>query len=247
MKTANKNCALCKNMGPLHNSHIIPEFMYKPIYNGKHHLILRKSGFKVKTRPLQKGIREKLLCDNCEGQLSVYEKYVREILHGGTEITIQQFNDRIIISGLDYAKVRLFFLSLIWRMSVASKHEIWRNVDLGPHQEIIRDMIFSENPGSQWEYSFLSIIPLFNGTIFDDWILEPAWVRTKFGRLYNFIVGGCIYLFHVSKQHIEKEAGQWLIHPNGTWAISLKDAEKIKFLRYEAKKIYRASKHGANQ
>ena len=121
MKKINNTCALCKNKGNLQNSHIIPEFMYKPIYDDKHHLILRKSGFKVKTRPLQKGIREKLLCQNCEVQISVYEKYVRKILYDGTAITIQQFEDRIILSGLDYVKVRLFFLSLIWRMSVASK------------------------------------------------------------------------------------------------------------------------------
>jgi len=245
MKILNNICALCKSKGNILDSHIIPEFMYKPIYDDKHRLLLRKNGFIVKTEPLQKGIREKLLCKKCEGQLSVYEKYVREILFGGTVINIQKFSDRIILYGLDYAKVRLFFLSLIWRMSVASKHDIWRNVNLGPHQEIIRDMILSENPGSQWEYSFLSIIPLFNGTIVDDWILEPDWVRTQFGRLYSFIVGGCIYLFHISKQNIEKDAGQWLIHPDGTWAISLKNAEKIKFLRYEAEKIYRAVKNEA--
>lgn len=245
MKMMSNICALCKNEGNILNSHIIPEFMYKPIYDDKHRLFLRKNGFIVKTKPNQKGIREKLLCKNCEAQLSVYEKYVREILFSGIEINIKKFSNRIILSGLDYAKVRLFFLSLIWRMSVASKHDMWRNVDLGPHQEIIRDMILSEKPGTQWDYSFLSIIPLFNGTIVDDWILEPDWVRTKSGRFYNLIVGGCIYLFHVSKQHLEKEAGRWLIHPDGTWAISMKNADKIQFLRYEAEKIFRAEKYEA--
>lgn len=242
MKTPNNICALCKNEGNILNSHIIPEFMYKPIYDDKHRLLLRKNGFTIKSKPIQKGIREKLLCEKCEGQLSVYEKYIREILYGGTAITIQQFNDRITISELDYAKVRLFYLSLIWRMSVASNHEMWKKVDLGPHQEIIRCMIFSENPGSQRKYGFVSIIPLFNGKIVDDLILQPDWVRSHSGRIYNFVAGGCIYLFHVSNQNIEKEAEQWLINPDGTWVISMKDARKIHFLRYEAEKIYNAVK-----
>ena len=240
MKTIKNECALCKRKRVLRNSHIIPEFMYKPIYDEKHRLILRKNGHKANTKPLKKGIRERLLCEKCEGQISVYEKYVREILFGGTAISITPFNGRISISGLDYTKVRLFFISLIWRMSVASNHEMWKNVDLGPHQEIVRNMILFENPGSQREYGFLSIIPLFDGKIVDDWILQPDWVRTHNGRIYNFVVGGCIYLFHVSKQFIEKEAVQWLINPNGTWAISIKDAGKIKFLLLEVQKVYNA-------
>ncbi len=244
-KTINNTCALCKNKGPLRNSHIIPEFMYRPIYGVKHRLYLRKSGSIVKTKPLQKGIREKLLCKSCESQLSVYEKYVCEVLFCGTEIYIKKFNDRIILSGLDYAKVRLFFLSLIWRMSVASEHKIWENVNLGQHEEIIRDMIFTENPGTQWKYSFLSIIPLFNGTILEDWILEPDWVRTKLGRFYRLLVGGCIYLFHVSKQRLGNGAGEWLIRPDGTWAMSMKNANNIPFLRGEAEKISRAIKNEA--
>ncbi len=132
-------------------------------------------------------------------------------------------------------------------MGVASNHEMWRKVDLGPHEEIIRGMILSKNPGSQRKYGFVSIMPLFNGKIVDDLILQPDWVRGRSGRIYNFVAGGCIYLFHVSNQNIEKEAEQWLINPDGTWVISMKDARKIQFLRFEAEKIYNAVKIEANK
>ena len=147
-------CRLCKEDHNLKNSHIIPEFFYKPIYDSKHHLHLRKSGKLIKGQPLQKGIREKLLCEGCEQQLSRNEKYVREVLFGGTEVGTRRIQNRLELSNLDYTKVRLFFLSLIWRMSVASEHAMWKNVDLGPHEEPIRQMVHSENPGEPWKYGF---------------------------------------------------------------------------------------------
>jgi hypothetical protein len=46
--------------------------------------------------PLQKGLREPLLCWDCEQKLSAHEKYNREILYGGVEITGVRKSNRII-------------------------------------------------------------------------------------------------------------------------------------------------------
>ena len=200
-----------------------------------HRLHLRKSGKLVRGRPLQKGITENLLCEGCEQQLSRNEKYVCDVLFGGTQIGIQRFQNKRVYSNLDYTKVRLFFLSLIWRMSVASKHAMWKKVNLGPHEELVRQMVHSKNPGEPWEYGFLCIVPLFNGQPMEDWLLDPDWVRSEWGRMYRLVVGGCLYLFHISNQRLPEQWNKGLIGKDGSWVIPFKDAREIPFILEEAK------------
>ncbi len=95
-------CKLCKKDKKLMNSHIIPEFIYKPLYDEKHrfHVI---STYKQKDRPKeQKGIRERLLCLDCEQHISRYEDYARKVLFGGVEISVLNESGGIIVSGIDY-------------------------------------------------------------------------------------------------------------------------------------------------
>ena len=238
-------CRLCQDENVLKNSHIIPEFFYKPIYDSRHRLHLRKSGKRVIGKPLQKGIRERLLCEDCEQQLSRNEKYVREVLFGGTEIGIMRFQHKRVLSNLDYKKVRLFFLSLIWRMSVASEHSMWKNVNLGPHEEPIRFMVHSENPGEPWKYGFMWIVPLFDGEILEDWILEPDYVSNDWGRLYRVVLSGFLYCFHISNQRLPVQMNEWLIRKDGSWVVPFKSASEIPFIREEAKRISKNMGDGA--
>ena len=61
-------CKFCKKDKILKNSHIIPEFFYKPLYDSKHKMIVMerdKEDISDKWK-IQKGIREYLLCGDCE-------------------------------------------------------------------------------------------------------------------------------------------------------------------------------------
>ena len=113
-------CKLCKKDKKLLNSHIIPEFIYKPLYDEKHrfHVI---STYKTKHKPIeQKGIREKLLCADCEQHLSAYEGYAKKVLFGGVQISVQKENGGIVISEINYKYFKLFQLSILWRASVSN-------------------------------------------------------------------------------------------------------------------------------
>jgi len=84
-------CALCLQTRALVNSHIIPEFFYRPLYDPKTHRYFQLStepGTRTVRRP--KGLYEKLLCSECDGErLGALESYVRPILQGGVEIAIE--------------------------------------------------------------------------------------------------------------------------------------------------------------
>ena len=66
-------CPLC--LSPVEkfcDSHIVPEFCYRPIYasEGEHRAIaVRASRGKLTGQPIQKGIRERLLCQRCDNEL----------------------------------------------------------------------------------------------------------------------------------------------------------------------------------
>jgi len=69
---------LCKEDAKLCNSHILPEFFYLDLYEEKHRTLqITKENEKY----IQKGIREYLLCQQCETKLSRYEKYAKELIH----------------------------------------------------------------------------------------------------------------------------------------------------------------------
>lgn len=229
-------CRLCQNDKPLHNSHVVPEFFYKPSYDEKHRIYARIRGKLAHMPPLQKGFREPLLCWDCEQKLSPYEKYNREILYGGIEITGSQRGNRIELTDLNYKRVRVFYLSLLWRMSIAG-HRFWKEVDLGRHEEKVSEMVLREDPGEPHDYGVYCIAPLFDGQLLTDFILQPDFKRNHRGRFYRVVLGGFLFMFYVSAVRLENMDKQLFIQKKGSWIISVIDARNIEFLREEAKRM----------
>ena len=106
-------CALCNRELPLRNSHIVPEFLYKTLYDSKHRFHQISTTPEKRNEFLQKGLREPLLCDSCEQRLSDFERYASMVLNGGVGIGIQQRGKDVLLSGLDYKKLKLFQLSIL--------------------------------------------------------------------------------------------------------------------------------------
>jgi hypothetical protein len=229
-------CRLCQQDKPLQNSHIVPEFFYVPSYDEKHRIYARIGGKPAQMPPLQKGFREPLLCWDCEQKLSPYEKYNCEILYGGVEIMGSRKGNKIEFIGLDYKRVRVFYLSVLWRMSIAT-HQFWRSVNLGTHEEKVREMVLNESPGEPYEYGVYCIAPLFDGKLLADFILEPDYRRDHRGRFYRIILGGFLFMFYVSAVRLKDMGAQLFIEKNGAWIVPVMDAWKIDFLREEAKRI----------
>ena len=69
-------CAMCLREGPLCDSHVIPEFIYKPLYSAKRRMVgLLTTENGVTRKYLQKELREELLCGDCEDHINTrYEQ-----------------------------------------------------------------------------------------------------------------------------------------------------------------------------
>lgn len=193
-------CRLCKDKHELKNSHIIPEFIYKPLYDDKHRFE-EYTPLAVKVPPHQKGIREYMLCGRCETFFSKYEKYAKEALYGKTPLETKLVDNRIIIKGVDYKKFRIFMLSIIWRAS-ASKLDAFRDVKLGKHEEIIRAMLLNESPGTPNEYPVILIPIVHEKEVVEALIVNPTITRVDTHIAYRLVFGGMAWIYIISSHKL---------------------------------------------
>ena len=139
-------CKLCLQERELRNSHIIPEFLYKPTYDDKHRANDTNTDAST-VRFSQKGLREHLLCDVCEGHLNVFETYFANIWYdkSATPKKLMYYGSETLSVKVNYADFKLFYLSVLWRASVSTLPYFSR-VNLGPYEEGIRQMVLTLDP-----------------------------------------------------------------------------------------------------
>jgi len=144
-------CRLCRQDRDLCQSHIFPEFLYERLYDSTHrfgHL----AGPDSEKLLHQKGIRERLLCEQCEGRLSRFEAYARRVLfEPGYARVIVDDGDRCVYQ-VNYTQFKLFELSILWRIAVTN-HPHFRVVSgLGRNESRLRQMLLNEDAGSTTDY-----------------------------------------------------------------------------------------------
>lgn len=223
------SCKLCKNERELKNSHIIPEFMYTPLYDKKHRFDMLSNHETLRTKNLQKGIREYLLCEQCEVVLSKYERYVSQILSGQNHIAHQRNGGLVHLDGVDYKKLRLFGLSVLWRASVSSL-PIFKQVKLGPHEEKIRHMILGEDPGKPNKYPFILAIVEHQDEVQTRLIIQPTWTRSEGHYAYRFVMGGLVWIFIVSSHQPPSVISQTAVSEEGHLTMLISGIEDMHFV-----------------
>jgi len=222
------HCRLCNREAELRNSHIVPEFLYKPMYDDKHRFLLISSDPNRREEFIQKGLREKLLCHQCEQRFSVWENYGRGVIYGGAMLRTKQEPGCLRLKDVDYAKFRLFLHSLLWRMSV-SEHHFFAAVNLGPYEEKLRLMLMADDPGDECRFPCLINGVLMNGQA-GNWFLPADRVKCFGLHSYRVVLGGMLFIFFVSSQKPPKEAMDLFLKRDTSFAIPVRDIRDIPFL-----------------
>jgi hypothetical protein len=223
-------CALCKKDAELRKSHIIPEFLYKTMYDDKHRFHVLSSVPDLQDAMAQKGLRERLLCDTCEGLLSKLERYARGVLSGGETLDWSRDGSVIYVSGIDYTRFKLFQLSILWRAGV-SKSPMFKKVVLGPHEPILREMLITADAGSEAKYPCLTF-----GLVDDtgqrmDMIVQPERLRIEGHRVYRFIIGGFMWVFFVTTRQPAGKYKVGFLQKSGKLSFVIKNVFEAKFMR----------------
>jgi len=192
-------CKLCLKEKPLANSHVIPEFHYKLLYDEKGRAHMFTGSQTHSHKYIQKGLREPLLCkgkDGCEEIFSKWERYGSQVLNY-IPIVGSGYDDPIVAKGIDYTPFKLYQMSILWRASV-SKLPAFNDVQLGPHEERLRNMLLNSNPGEPYEFGCMMIIrrPFLKWS--EQLISTLPLKRFDDHRVFRFFINGIIWSYFVS-------------------------------------------------
>jgi hypothetical protein len=230
------NCKLCRKSRELKKSHIIPEFLYEAMYDDIHRFHVLSVVPNEANTMLQKGLREKLLCADCESKLSLWERYASLVLKGGVSLDVIREGDLITISNIDYVKFKLFQLSILWRASISTL-DFFSHVNLGKYEEVLRTMLENGEAGLSDDFGCI-MYGLKSERVVTDLIVQPAKLRMNNIVCYRFVFGGFQWVYMVSKQTSSKYKIAFL-QPTGRCVFLIKDILEAKYLHRFGKELNR--------
>jgi len=181
-------CKLCNQVKKLVKAHIIPR-SFELRAKGVSKSLLEARQYDVKTVKIwQNGVwDDKILCAACEDRFKLWDDYGFKILGNPPGNNVLPRNEAelesFILKDIDYALLKLFILSVLWRASVSSQ-PFFSKIRLGKHEAAIADMIRNQNPGSYDQFAV--IIGRLVGQQFPNALLSPRRQRTPEG--INFSV-----------------------------------------------------------
>lgn len=234
-------CRLCHGIKPLRRSHIIPAFLYSSMYDEKYRFHILSTDQEQKNRPAQIGVREKLLCEDCEQKLSKWERYASHVLSGGTAIVTKQEGRLLHLSELNYRSFRLFQLSVLWRASI-STDGFFKNVTLGIHEEKIRGLLMSSDTGSSWQYGCVMCGLIADKAVLTDLMIQPDRIKLHGHTAYRFVFGGFMWIYLTSNHTPPTPIQSAFLSPAGKMTILMKDIESVKYIEHLAIELFEQGK-----
>lgn len=207
-------CKLCQeDTKLLKKSHIIPDFMYKEIYDEKHFLYRgsAKNLDKMQTVPTGE-YDSNILCKNCDNEIiGSYESYGSGVFFGGLPqsncptFKSGKINDIYVtlFENLEYDKFKLFLLSLLWRASISNR-KFFKNVSLGDDEERIRKLLLSGQAGNDSSYPIFISTFLGLKNIPADVIGEPHHFDKDKMNGYAFVISGFFIAYFLSNKGVNQ-------------------------------------------
>lgn len=186
-----KTCRLCLKSATLCKSHIYPEFMYKKCYDAKHSFVEFNANEATFNKVRRKGLYDRLLCRDCETIIKEYEDYAKVILYDIVKPLIRQKHAQFHLHEYNYAKFKLFILSLLWRAS-ASRLSAFQTVKLGKYDEEIRLALFTGAVTAVDYFPCVIYQTHLHDSLSDGVFLEPCAKRATYDgkTIYYLIVDG---------------------------------------------------------
>jgi len=214
MPSNNENvgqCRLCGQQKPLCDSHIVPELAYQPIKNEKNQIYVAGN----KTRIVQRGYTERLLCRECDTiLLSRYETkfnqvWMKTIPPDFRHLRTKPLEDVIQVDIPDYDSFKLFHLSVFWRAAISIGFKTCPDKCLGPYESILAEMIRNGNPGQVGDFPFLGILVIDGNGSPVPQVIQLAQGQGRFEDRYRYY--GMNYAFCDWTFVVARPGPQWLV------------------------------------
>lgn len=195
-----RDIMICKGCGEdkkLIKAHAIPEAFFRGLRDDEDppRLLTDKDGKFPKKAPI--GVYDKtILCRDCEDRFQGVDDYAQNLLlkKECDHVELKK-NGKVVgyrVDDVDYARLKCFFISVLWRASV-SDQDFYSKVRLGPYESEVKRLIWDNECGRSDQYSF--VVSRFTDTKIGRTILDPhreRWHGVNYYRLYLY--GYVVYI-----------------------------------------------------
>jgi len=203
-------CQLClKDKILLKNSHIIPNFLYKGLFDAKHKIVSVNLNDYNDRKIHQTGFKDQdILCADCDnGIIGAYERYASNSIFGDhTKLDVEIYDGDqtavpyIRFKNLDYHLTKLFFLSILWK-SHLSVNPFFDQINLGrKYAEQLRQMLIGRNAGAEDSFEVVLIKPETNKRITKS-VIAPRRLKDDGNTTYVFHINEIMYHFNISRHN----------------------------------------------
>lgn len=196
-------CLLTGTEGKGVKAHIIPRSFYDLDYSQPVTLEIITNSEKGYNGKSFAGIYDSNIV-TVEGEriFSGWDSYAHDLLIRDRESFTKRVSEGKVIAletpRYDYAKLKLFFLSVLWRASVSTR-PFFQHVRLGHHEAIVKDALLNANPGDRDFYSVA--LACFTDLPSKTAMLDPFKERYGYGiTYYRFFLGHYIAYIKVDQQ-----------------------------------------------
>lgn len=216
-------CKLCGQTAKLIRAHIIPKSLYKVLQDtdgGVSKLISNTVGVHPKRIPM--GIYDpKIVCEDCERLFAPWDDYAKWFFDKSIPKCVSN-KDKVVAYdyGLpDYQKLKLFFISLLWRAH-ASQQPFFRRIDLGPYEADVVTKIKNADPGTPDEYSI--VLARFDHPL-SEIIQDPFRSRIFNINCYRFYLPSFFFIIKFDKRPFPDGFREVMLQPEISFYALAKD------------------------
>ena len=223
-------CRGCGNDEKLVKAHIIPESFFVGLRDGEKPTKIISNTPGVYPKKSYIGVYdENILCRKCEDQFNDLDNYgCRVLIQNESQHEKLHQNGKLVgyrINDIDYEKLKLFFISVLWRASISTIY-FYKDIDLGPLENKAKTIIWNRTIPNIHEFSF--VLAKFDDDGAGRTILNPhpeRWFGANYYRLYLY--GWILYIKADSQKTPEKYA-KFLPEGNSLIVVSRGNMAKAK-------------------
>ena len=165
-------------------------------------------------------LKEYMLCPQCENQFSRYERAGGLFLTKLNGLSRQTEAHRLCLSSLDYHRLKLFFLSLLWRCAVCDD-PLTGTIDLGSRLASLTALLRADTPGSANEFPVILRLLAESQEAKNAVLTAPVPMRRARRRGYAMVGNGVEISWLSDKRGASSESLSYILHQDGSWLIKV--------------------------
>ena len=230
-------CQLCGLEKNLIKAHIIPRQLYKPIKESVSGVAQSEKNpwiytldEKKKPEQIQSGIYDdSILCSCCDCKvIGPWDEYGQKFLLSPEFISENRLTTNpdgssfFEIETFDYPKLKLFFLSILWKSGITNK-AFFSKVQLGSWEDRLKKMIQEQDPGLYTDFSV--ILFRYSGD-FCEIMQNPTREIYEGVNYYRYRVPNYGFLIKVDQRVFPDEFNSFILSPNNKFLIRYKKYEE---------------------